>query len=316
MHRFVLPLLAVVTLVGCSNASNNRSEFVREEYIHKYGVAVSKEEWGERGSDGRVVTTKQDGIVITRSYRVGVLEGDTTITFPHSRTIETLQTYSEGNLVRQVNHYPSGMPKEEERYTANQGKVITAWYEAGTPKSVETFEGEYLIKGEFYAQNDEVESRVANGAGTRTVRDSYGQLLSRDTVANGHIVTVTRYHPNDTPSEIVPYANNQIHGAVKTFLANGEPDKVESWVKGVQEGITVAFRNGEKQTEIPYINGRPHGTERRYNGSELVEEITWANGRQHGPAVSFVEGESRTNWYYNGKVVSKVVFDEMKESIR
>ncbi len=317
MRIILLPIIAATLLTSCNSSTTKYSAgVVKESYIHKYGVAVSKEEWNERGRDGKVVTTKQDGIVITQVYRGGILEGDTTITFPHSRTVETLQTYFEGNLVRQVVHYPTGMPKEEERYTTDQTRILTTWYESGTPKSVETQQGGFLIKGDYYAQNHEIETRVANGKGTRTLRDPYGQLVSRDRFTNGYLAAVTTYHPNGTPKEVTPFDNGKIHGSRKTFFASGQPNSVESWLDGQQVGVTLEFRNGEKIAEVPYVTGQKNGIERRFNGEQLVEEVTWVAGRQQGVAKSYIDGVANTSWYHNGKVVSKGVYDDLKGALR
>jgi antitoxin component YwqK of YwqJK toxin-antitoxin module len=316
MRTIFLPLLTAVTLVGCNGSTNKHSEIVKESYIHKYGVEVSKEEWNERGKSGRFVVTRKDGVTVSKTYNNGVLEGDTTISFPHNRSIETLQSYHEGNLVRAVNNYASGMPKEELRNTTNQDRILTSWYESGTPRSVETQQGDLLVKGDFYTQDHTIESRITNGKGTRTLRDSYGQLISRDTFSDGLLNTITTYHTNGTPEEVTPYVQNQVHGLKKTFLAGGEPNTIETWIKGVQEGLTTTFRNGDIHSKVEFVAGRANGTERIFEGSSVVEEISWVAGKQHGPKVFHVEDKSNTSWYYNGKLVSKTLFDDMKGNIR
>jgi antitoxin component YwqK of YwqJK toxin-antitoxin module len=153
---------------------------------------------------------------------------------------------------------------------------------------------------------------IENGQGVRLVRDDYGQLVSTDTVENGQMVLRQTYHPNGSPKETIPYRNDLVDGVRRTYQPAGEPDTVEQWRAGQQEGMTMIYKHGEKFAEVPYANGSKHGVECRYrDGSSKVQEIGWNAGQMHGPSTTYVGETARTEWYYKGKSVSRADYEFM-----
>ena len=308
----------LLLLAGCTSYQEvayhdgRVSDVVSCTYKHKYGVEVSRSDWESRGRDGQVTTTLKSGVTVTKDYSSGVLVGETTYTFPHSNTIETVETYRDGSLVKTVTNYPSGLPRCEEEVTASGSTVVTLWYESGSPMSVEERRDERVLTGKYYTSTEECDATVIAGEGERKRRDPYGQLLSVDSINDGWLTLRTTFHPNGSPKEYIPFEYGTISGVKKTFLPGGEPNTVEEWQNDSQHGITVAYRNGEKFSEIPYENGQKRGVERRFfNGTELQEEVTWLNDQRHGATRAYVGDAVKTDWYYQNRLVSKLVFDQM-----
>ena len=150
MNRIIYTLLAtsLIVLSGCGERAND--EVVKETYIHKYGVNVSKKDWESRGSDGQVIQTLRSGTVITKSYEAGTLEGIITRTFPHSQTVQKVEIYADGTLVKETENYPSGLPKQENEYISENEYKTTMWYENGSPRAIEGLQGTLLADGKYY----------------------------------------------------------------------------------------------------------------------------------------------------------------------
>ncbi len=71
-----IAVLAVATLLaGCQSAPRPDAP-VDEVYVHRYGVTLPQEDWESRGQCGKVVSTLKDGVVVSRNYEAGVLEGE------------------------------------------------------------------------------------------------------------------------------------------------------------------------------------------------------------------------------------------------
>lgn len=298
----------VVLLGGC--APKLPQGVLKEDYIHKYGVAMSKKEWNDRGNSGKVISTLENGATVTKTYEKDTLHGTSTITFPHSLTIEKTEIYDQGKLTHKIEHFTSGIPMWEEQLLPNGKSLITTWYEDGTPQSYEEYDKKLLNKGEYYSSKNEVESRVQQQEGTRIHRDAYGNLLSKDLIKDGEITLRTTYHPNGDPKTITSYING-LPTHKKTFWLGGQPNTIEQWHEGEQSGITIVFQNGEKRAEIPYVHGKKHGAEKRFRENEiLAEELYWENDKKHGPARTHINGKISTKWYLQDKLVSKLIFDE------
>jgi antitoxin component YwqK of YwqJK toxin-antitoxin module len=258
----------------------------------------------------------KNGIVVNKSYEMGTLHGPVTYSYPHSQAVQKVEYYNQGNIEKETSHYFSGAPFQEVQYTEN-GKILSKWYETGSPLSREEYQGDYLMRGEYYNPEHQLESSVENGSGTRTRRDSYGLILSYDTIVNGQFTYRTTYHPNGNPKDIMPYVNNMPEGERRTFLPAGEPYTIETWNGGKQHGVTVVFLNGEKVSEVPYNNGVRHGEEKRFrDGETLVEEVNWENGQRHGPSKAYIGNTATTDWYYQNQRVSKSNFDQMSTTAR
>ena len=90
MHRFnkkYLPAIfasALCLLAACGGSNNNA---VSTLFIHKYGTALSENDWDSRGGNGQIVTLCKNGVTITENYADHLLEGKTTYSFPHSSVV-------------------------------------------------------------------------------------------------------------------------------------------------------------------------------------------------------------------------------------
>jgi antitoxin component YwqK of YwqJK toxin-antitoxin module len=317
MKRFLLIPATALILFGCNNSARYAGDVVKQEYIHAYGVKIGQSQWVAEGRTGSVVQTMKDGTVVTKQMLNGVVEGDVTSTFPHSKVVFKRKTFNEGQLIRVVTNYGSGMPSFETRQMETGNRAVTRWYESGTPKSIEEYKDNNLIKGEYFTTANEVESRVILGDGTRIVRDEFGQQTRIEQIEAGELVMATRYHPNGAPMELTPYVDRKVHGEKKTFLASGEPDAIELWEEGTQQGVTTLFRSGAKISELPYVQGKREGVEKRFgDGTSVVEEVSWHRDVQHGPAKVFVAGKSQTTYFHEGKLVTKLQFQELNGTAR
>lgn len=308
---FLLPLLGVAA--ACNPPRPCTDEVVCESYVHRYGVPLPQDEWVERGKNGQVVSTQKDGVIVTRNYEGGMLQGESTYSFPHRDRIQKKEIYDRGGLARELYFNSSGIPQQEIVYNYPDRKSITVWYENGSPQLCESYESNQLISGEYYDIANRVESQVNGGDGFRTRRDGLGQLQSIDTIDQGQMTLRTTYHANGAPDTVTPYANGTIHGLRRTYQVGGEPATVETWTNNKQHGITTIYENGEKLSEIPYVNGRQHGMERRYRDGEVVaQEVTWVGGQKQGPCYTYVGNTRETDWYFGDKLVNKATYDVMR----
>lgn len=305
---FLLALLA-----GCSSRHHSaislNPDIVEQKYVHKYGLVVPPEDWVGRGENGKIIASMKSGVVVTKNYCRGKLEGEATYSFPHCDAIECVEYYAKGKLEKKITNYYCGNPKEEVQYLP-RGERVTAWYDSGHPKSIEEYEDSSLVYAEYYSPTSALESQVANGSGLRTNRDEYGELISSETLEKGKVVQKTLFYPNGSPKEFTPYQNSLVEGERKTFLPAGEPSTVERWEHGVQQGLTVVFQNGEKYAEVPYENGCKRGIEKRFrNGKTVVEEISWCDNVRHGPSYAYIGDAVKTDYYFQGKEVTKGQFE-------
>ncbi len=298
----------------CKTEYHNSVCVVQESYIHKYGVEVPAEEWSARGEHGQVVSTLSNGVTVAKGYTGGTLDGETTYTFPHSESIEKVEFYTNGKLVRDTTYYVGGAQMQETHYDPTGGKGVTLWYENGTTKNMESFDGAgLLVQGQYYDNHNNLDSQVDNREGIRTTRDRYGQLLYKDTIEGSVMTSRITFHPNGTPSQITPYRNGIVEGDLKTFLPGGEPNTIQQWQDGKQQGTTTVFKHGEKHAEIPYVNGAKRGIESRYrdDGQDVVEEINWKDDKKHGSHATYIGDTEQVTWYYQGKPVSKQNYDRL-----
>lgn len=301
---FVLAL----SLNSCNRANNG--VIVDETYVHRYGVAVPQEDWEVQGQSGKVITTLKNGVIVSKTMASGVLNGDTTYTFPHSEVIQKVETYSQGNIQRIMVHYYSGKPAQETIFNGPNSRQITRWYESGSPQSKEQIVNDKLMSGEYFTVKNQLEAKVVDAQGTRIQRDHYGQHVSQDTIVNGEMVLCTTCHSNGAPKALTPYKNRVVDGELKTYLPAGEPDTNEQWVGGKKEGITIVYQNGEKFAEVPYVSGYKHGTERRFrDGNHVIEELSWVNGQRHGATYSYIGDVIKTDWHYQDRLVTEKTFE-------
>lgn len=317
--RYLLNLSLLAATLAATSCARQRTccpcDVVDQTYVHKYGVEVPPGDWTARGQNGKVITTQKNGVVVTKNYVEGALDGETTYTFPHSEQIEKVETYSKNTIVKDATSYVSGAPLCATEYQPG-GKVVNTWYENGSPKSTETYQGSQLSQCVYYNNKNQVDTQVVDGNGKRNQRDSYGVIIATDTIENGVLVSTTTYHPNGHPKEVIPFVNGVIEGEKKTFLPAGEPNTVEQWKGGKQNGTTTVFHNGEKVAEVTYVNGHKYGVERRFrDGVTVVEEVTWVNDQKHGPNTFFIGNAVKTDWFYQDRPVSKPNFDQLTKPL-
>jgi antitoxin component YwqK of YwqJK toxin-antitoxin module len=310
IYLIISTITTLTVLTACNPSVNRRSPVIDQTYVHRYGIEVPPDQWTEGGRTGQVVSTLKTGVIVTNNYSDGILNGDTVYTFPHSDSIQKIETYENGQLVKEIHHSVTGTPMKETIHNMGNKKIITIWYDDGTPQAKEVYENNVLTQGEYYDNQHQLEARIENGQGNRINRDLYGILESNDTVVNGQMTLRTTYHPNGHPKEVTPYSYGSINGERRTFLPAGEPNTIEQWSMGVQQGNTVVYKNGEKYADITYSGGKKNGLERRYkNGDTVVEEITWVADQRQGPSYTYINDNTKTEWYHGGRIVTKGAFD-------
>lgn len=307
-------------LIGCSIISFtackpqvSSSDTVKTTYTHKYGVEMEDEaDWKSRGSSGEVVKKQKDGVVVKENYLNGLLHGKNTYTFPYSDVIQKELSFDNGVAVDETLYYVSGTPQQKTLFKADKALSVVHWYEDGVPRAEEEYLNGYLIKGDYFTPAHEVESQVKDRAGTRIVRDSMALLIARETIVDGDLVLQESYHNNKVPCARTPYVKGKIDGNRLTFFSNGDPRTVEEWKKGFLDGTMQVFQNGEVIAEVPYHEGKKNGVEKRltHNGTLVVEEITWVADQKHGPSSRTIAGSTSTDWYLEGKKVSKSKYSE------
>ncbi len=283
---------------------------VEQKCFHKYGNEVQPDYWVDCGRNGQLITTQRNGVVITQSYANGMLNGQSTFSYPHSEQAERVEMYENDQMVSQTFYQQSGMPINSIEYSSPDISTETIWYENGNPKSTEKYERGMLVSGEYYDLQNNRDAWVSDGYGERNSRDSLGSLVSLDTFRNGELTSKVIQYPNGTPKEVIAIANGQINGERKTYYPGGEPMSIEFWNNGQQHGLTTIYQNGEKYAEVPYNNGRKHGVERRYrDGSNVTQEINWNNDQMHGQSNTYYGDSVQTDWYYNGRLSTRSNFE-------
>lgn len=315
MRKILFPAFAVLlsccVLSSCQGRRPASETVVAETYLHSYGVALPEGEWKERGENGRIVSLRQDGVEVVKTYARGILHGECSYSFPHKSTFAKKEYYRQGDLYQTIDFYTSGMPKQQ---ATDQGEIrlITHWYESGAPQAKEEIVEGILQTGKYLDLSQEVEAEVSGGEGKRIRRDGYGLLESIDTISQGAMTLSTTYHPNGTPAAITPYVQEVVEGQRKTFSPAGDPLAIETWVDGKQHGITFLFENGAKVSEMPYIQGKRQGVEKRFRDeTQLVQEVSWVNDQRHGPSYSYLGGSTQITWYFRDQEVSKAAYDAL-----
>jgi antitoxin component YwqK of YwqJK toxin-antitoxin module len=309
---FLMPFLGILAS-GCQNSKQGKNEeVISERYIHKYGYDVSKKEWETAGYPGQVITTLRNGVTITASYEDGILHGPTTYTYAHSQTLESLNIYERGNLMKKTSFSIQGIPFKEETFLSPSHLRVLRWYNTGTPMSLEEFHHTELLEGEYYNKNNEAEYRVIKGAGTRIIRDQHEQITSKETIENGYPILRETFYSHGVPHTIIPLSGGKVHGEKNVFAPSGEPISKETFTLNVLDGPATYFQNGCRYLESNYKNGLKHGTERHYiDGETIVEETEWYEGHKHGPSIVYFDGMSKIQWYYNNIQVSKERYREL-----
>lgn len=299
-------------LAGCQ--SEHTGDIISQQFVHKYGLNVSAEEWEDRSQDGQVISTLKNGVRIARSFENGQLHGPTTFTFPNSSIVEKLLVYDQGTLLKEVIHDSSGVPIREEAYEFDDRTVITLWDEKGAPLSIEEYENELLVDGKYYTPEHELEGRVENACGIRVKRDRSGSLITRDKIENGLLAERASFHPNGQIHTISRYCDYQIHGCQEKFTPSGKPLMTLHWDRGILDGIKTVYRNGCKIAEIPYAQGQKHGVELHYDDlGNLTAEIQWKNDKKHGCSRFHGEETTDSEWFFKGQAVNQKKFERLED---
>ncbi len=311
---FSLPLAAGLILAGCGN-DNGNSQVISKRYIHKYGYAVSESEWDANNYPGQVITSLRDGVTITATYENGMLHGPCTHTHPHSQTVQHYYLYNQGELKKEVAYDSLGMPTEEKVQLSPHRYCVTRWYGDGTPMSTEDFADDELLDGKYYSLNNDVESTVERGIGLRVRRDQNGTLISRDFIDKGYLTKREAFHANGNQESITHFKMNSKNGEREVYTASGLPLAVENWINGTLHGKATYYNNGKKQVEVNFVNGARNGVETHFvDGDQIEQEIHWTYDKRHGPTKFYVgDNIAKTEWYYDGKAVSKRRFDELTQ---
>lgn len=311
-YSILFPIVAL-TLVSCGGDGSNK-QVISQRYVHKYGYDVSRDEWKAELYPGHILTTMRDGKTITESYEDGLLHGQKTETYPHSQTIQTLEQYEKGNLVKRTSYNVRGVPQKEEVFKGENHVLVTTWYPTGTPKSKEEFKEDVLVNGQYLNASNETDSRIDNGTGERTIRNQSGDILSKEVFNNYALTYVESYYPNNTPHTTVSYENNLLHGEKKEFAMTGEPLSVENYYKGQKHGLSTYYQNGYKYLETPYAQGLKNGVERQFiDGEIVVEETEYHDGVKQGSSVLYCDGSAKTTWYFENQPVSRVKYEQLMQ---
>lgn len=301
-----------IVFSGCACRTSDQEEVIDQSYIHRYGVPVEASEWSAHGQTGQVVTTMKSGIVVAKSYSGGDLDGDTSYTYPHSDLVERTESYELGKLKKETYFYRNAATSQQVVYESPRVKLVYEWYDNGAPRSIETFQDGLLAKGDYYNLDHQLDSKVENTNGFRTKRDAFGILIGVDNVANGNVTLSKSFHPNGSVKQEIPQENGKIQGTIKNYLPDGVPSSIENWVAGERTGPTKLFENGELVAEVPYKRGVKDGIEKRYrNGKVLVEQISWINDVRSGPSTTYIGDVTKTDYFYQGNLVSKSAFDKL-----
>lgn len=311
-----LGFLSLLACTACQKSSKDK-DAVKTSYVHQYGVEIADEkEWQERGSSGRMVQKLINGSTVVKTWQEGALQGLSYTTFPHTDIICQETFYEAGEPLWMAKNYQSGAPCHKEQYLPGQCTVITTWYQDGSLRSNEEYKEKRLHTAQYYNTEQTVESSVLEGAGDSIIRDGYGQLIARKTIQQGQVASEELFYSNGIPKQKIPYVNGSVEGIVKTFYPGGEPKTVEEWQDGKLNGLVTQFENGEIVGIIPYVEGEKEGVEQRFRPgtSELVQEISWKHNVRHGPAISYVDEEKITEWYHDGRKVSKMHFIELEHA--
>jgi antitoxin component YwqK of YwqJK toxin-antitoxin module len=298
-------LACVFVGTGCSPQPHN--EVVKTAYYHSYGPQMAEADWEGQGSTGEVVEVLKNGVEVRKEYAGGVLDGASSWTFPHSKIVERIEEYRNGNRVSSAINYETGSPKLQEEWMQNDGRVVRTWYDDGAPRFVEEYCNEKLINGQYLTVDGDVESVVVAGHGIRVERSRGGALVSREQFYGSSVAATEAYYPNGQLREALSFKNGFRHGQCRRYAENGEPLSIEQWTSGVVDGDQMFFEGGMPIRQIPYAMGKKEGVELHFRPGteEVVEEISWHQNLRHGPSKTYMSGEVHSDWYWRGGKTSE-----------
>jgi antitoxin component YwqK of YwqJK toxin-antitoxin module len=315
MSNKLIPVLAALAVLAFACQKDKKDDqVVSQKYVHKYGYAVSKEEWAAKNYPGQVISSLRNGVTVTATYENGELHGPCTFTYPNSQVVEKYVLYNQNTPVKEILYDISGMPVQETVQLSQHRHSLTQWYSDGVPRSVEEYTDEELIEGQYFTLNNELESHVEKGKGQRILRDNAGGLLCKDDIEAGYTVKRESFYPNGSPESIAYYHQNKLNGERRTFTAAGEPLAIEEWINGQLHGKSTYFKNGTKYREVSYLFGKKNGWETQFmDGEGVAHRTAWENDLKHGPETFYVADGEKIVWHYCGKEVSQSKFEEMNK---
>jgi antitoxin component YwqK of YwqJK toxin-antitoxin module len=305
-------ILGALSLVATSCKKDNQNDdVISQRYIHKYGYAVSQDEWNVKKYPGQVLTSLRNGVTVTETYENGTLHGPTTRTYPHSQVVEAYALYNQGHLVKETFYDVKGMPMRERVQLSPTRFALTLWYADGTPKSVEEYTGIELLEGQYFTMTNEIESRVEKGSGKRVIRDEKGTLVVIDEIVRGYVTKHESFFANGAPESIIHYDHGKFHGEKRMYAQTGEPLAIEEWVNGKLHGKSTYFKNGTRTVEISYLDGMKNGLEIHFvDGETISQQIPWSNDLKQGIATYFIDANPHYEYYYGGKKMSLKDYEE------
>ena len=306
--------MGLLLFFSCQKKETQNDDVVSQQFIHKYGIQLSQEEWENRKQEGQVITHLDNGVIAKHSYSQGILHGPCSFTYPDSEVIEQLLVYNEGTLTKKVHYDEAGRPVFEEVYDLDNRNTITHWNQQGVPLSVEEYNEGLLVKGEYFDENHECEAMINEGTGYRIHRDRISNLLlSKDTFQDGVLIHRSTYHPNGSIQSENSYCNYLLHGKQITFSETGNPLMEATWHNGEMHGMKYLYANGIKTAEIPYFHGKKQGMERHFDtNSNLIAEIQWNNDQRHGSSRFYGDEKTQIDWFFRGQNVSLNKFQKLE----
>lgn len=311
MRKIVSLSLIALALMGCRTKPAPSDSSVAITYYHPYGFAVPKEEWVNRGQNGKVVCHLKGGSVQSAHYENGLRHGIAEWTYPYTSIVCRTEEYDHGKLVRQTEHYRSGAPKRQSRQVNAHEREVSVWYEEASPQAQEMWHGERLANAKYMDRTGKVEASVEAGSGERIERES-DKIFAKEQYADGQCTLRIEFSPSGQVSAKIPYLNGQMHGVVERFSPQNELIATEDYVEGHREGFVTEFLNNQKVSEIPFTRGMRHGQEKRFRDGQLIETVEWQEGKKYGPHRMIVNGQVvKTEYYYFDIPVSKIAFEKM-----
>ena len=301
----MLWIIPAILAIGTSCNRCTEDTVVSQRYIHKYGFDLTEKQWEEREKDGQIVLTRYNGVVETRTYENGILNGSVTVTFPKSDIIHRVDVYDQGILLKSIENGPSGLPLREEIYEFDNRKIITQWDARGAPMSIEEYEQDSLVEASYFSPQNELEAGIEEGLGTRVKRDRSGLLLLKDEISQGALASRKTFHPNGEVESVSHYQDYNLHGLQTFYTSSGNLFMEQQWNNGIMDGMKIQYREGVKVRETPYILGVRHGMEQEFSlDGKVIAEIQWEADQKHGSCRFYDEYETRIEWHFRGKQVS------------
>lgn len=313
MNYTAYAFIAAIALMSCACQKNKKDdEVISQRYVHKYGYAVSQEEWQEKNYPGQVITSLKNGVTITATYESSELNGPCSFTYPHSNIVEKYILYNQNIPVKEISYDISGMPTQEVVQLTQNRHCITTWYSDGVPKSIEEHTKDELIDGQYFTINHELEASVTKGKGSRIIRDLSGTLTCKDEIEEGLLSRRESFYANGSPESIATYSKGKLDGIRRTYAPKGEPLAVEEWANGHLHGTAAYYKNGTKELEVSYLYGKKNGLELQFTEEGTIShQISWVLGVKHGPEVFFLPTSVKTLWHYEDKEISQFRFNEL-----